>query len=407
MDFSFLRRRKDRVTKHHDSGPAPRVLIAGAYGKDNIGDESILSGIAQDIRATLPAARITVLTWAPEPTAHLLGVRTVRPTVGSVLREIARTDIILCGGGSILAEYYNPQASLPEQLKGFPGYPLSVLTLGKLWRRKVMVYAVGVEPMASPWFRRWTALSLKMADAFTVRDLASKQLLGEWGDNSGVTVTVDPAFNLSPLPAEEAAELLRVAGLALPDGAPCIGISMAYEPRFVRCLDEQLDFLVQLAQGLVEEWGAYIVLIPMNIRPDLDREGLSRIAGRLPAGNVTLLEGASQPAEILAVLSRLDLVISSRMHSLILAAVANVPCAALSRGPKIDAFARQFGTEPIARAEDLDLAGARARIGRILQAPAEQKAALAAHLSEVRSRSQLSREILARLAVSARGRGSR
>jgi polysaccharide pyruvyl transferase CsaB len=381
----------------------PRVLIGGVgYGLGNVGDEGILEGIVQDIRSVIPAVDITALTWSTEATANLLGVRAVRTRIQSVVEQVARSDVIICGGASIIAEYYDKHASITEKLKSYPGYPLTLVTLAKVLRKKVMVYAVGVEPIESPWFKRWVARSLSLVDAFTVRDEASKQLLSEWGDVSRVTVAADPAFNLSPPPAKVTDEFLRAQGLEFPNNALLVGMSFAYEPRFVKKLDEQIDFFTELAQELIVENNAYIILIPMNTNPVLDCQGLTRVAQRLPTSRVAVLKGNYYPSQVIGLVSRLDLVISSRMHLLIFSAIANTPFAAVSRGPKIDAFARRLGTEPVARVEALDVPLAKARIDEIVESIVRQKDIISRHFDGVRSSLEVNRRLLKELLASSR-----
>lgn len=383
--------------------PGPRVLIGGVgYGLGNVGDEGILEGIIQDVRSVAPTAGVTVLTWNPEPTASLLRVRAVRTRIQSVVEQVAKADVIICGGASIIAPYYDKQASITEKFKSYPGYPLTLVTLAKVLRKKVIVYAVGVEPIESVCFRRWVALSIKLADAFTVRDEASKQLLSEWGDASHVRVAADPAFNLSPPPAKVTDEFLRAQGLEFPNNALLVGMSFAYEPRFVKRLGEQIGFFTELAQELIAKNNAYIVLIPMNTDPALDRQGLIKVAERLPSDKVAVLKGDYYPSQLIGLVSRLDLVVSSRMHLLIFSVVANTPFAAVSRGPKIDAFAHLFGTEPVAYIEALDVSSAKARIDAIVGSSVRQKSIIPQYMYEVRSLLSVNRELLRGLLVSSR-----
>ena len=387
----------------HDSAlhPGPRVLIGGiAYGMGNVGDEGILQAIVWDIRDVAPMASITVLTWKPKSTAKLLGVRAVRTRVHSLLRESMRSDIVICGGGSIIAEYYDKKAWILEKLKGYPGYPLTLISLAKLWRKKVMVYAVGVEPVESTGFRRWIAHSLRLADKFTVRDEASKHLLTEWGDASRVRIAADPAFSLRVPSPRITDQFLREQGISLPEQSLLVGMSFAYEPRFVKMLHEQIDFYTELAQRLIAENNAYIVLIPMNTDPVLDRQGLAQVAQNLPADRVVVLQGDYHPSQIIGLASRLDLVISSRMHLLIFSAIAKTPFGAISRGPKIDAFARRFETEPIAYVKHLDVREAKSRVEGVLRSAIKHKEVMSPQLARMRSLLEVNRESLRELLAS-------
>ncbi len=57
--------------------PKTDILICGAYGLGNIGDEAILTAIVGQMRQIAPGAGIAVLTRSPGETAALHGVQAI------------------------------------------------------------------------------------------------------------------------------------------------------------------------------------------------------------------------------------------------------------------------------------------------------------------------------------------
>ena len=63
------------------------ILISGYYGFNNIGDESILRTVIDNLREKLPDIDITVLSQDPAQTSAKYGVKAARrPTTEPVLR---------------------------------------------------------------------------------------------------------------------------------------------------------------------------------------------------------------------------------------------------------------------------------------------------------------------------------
>lgn len=334
-----------------------KVLIGGvAYGQGNVGDEAILEGILQDLAEIREFAEFTVLTWRPQSTAARLGTRALCVTPLSPLKAALSADMVICGGASIFAPYW-PHHEPLGVLKGYPMYP-SIFTLwSRLLRKPTMIYAAGVEPLGLSWMQRSVTLACRAASAVTVRDHASKALLKSWGTPSAnVEVAADPAFSLDPVRDPELIEaFLRRQGITASE-RPLVALSMAYEPDAIKDVDQLGAFFAGLADFVVDDLGATPVFVPMNTTPQFDHWAMTKaIRTMRNAESAYLLEGDYTPTELLAFLNRVDMVISTRMHLLILAMVAGVPFLAVSRGPKIDSLANRIGVDVFARVERLDL----------------------------------------------------
>jgi len=71
----------------------------------------------------------------------------------------------------------------------------------------------------------------------------------------------------------------------------------------------------------------------------------------------TLVEGHFEPDELLAIVSKIDVVISSRLHLLILASNVKVPFVGISPGSKLDSFLRPYGWVPAGTVLQCDFPG--------------------------------------------------
>ena len=79
------------------------ILISGYYGFNNIGDESILRTVIDNLREKVPDVDITVLSHAPAQTAEKYGVKAAaRMSLWAIFRCVWRCDLLLSGGGSLL-----------------------------------------------------------------------------------------------------------------------------------------------------------------------------------------------------------------------------------------------------------------------------------------------------------------
>ena len=120
---------------------------------------------------------------------------------------------------------------------------------------------------------------------------------------------------------------------------------------------------------LLERPEVRIVLIPMNSKTDR-RLMLDIAANVVPRERVECLE-SDLPADVQACAGQCRLVVSSRLHLLILAANAGVPGLGIARGSKIANFLKAFGREPSGSVDDCDLEALYGQIEALLAVPPE------------------------------------
>jgi polysaccharide pyruvyl transferase CsaB len=319
-----------------------KIALSGYYGFDNAGDEALLLAITSSIKAMAPEADFVVFSGNPSRTSASHGLPAVyHKNPWQVYRQLHSCDLLISGGGSIFQDITSAQSLW---------YYIGVVALAKLLGKPVMFYAQGVGPINLPLSKLLMRLVANRVNMISVRDHESANLLKQLGvANPPVLVTADPVFALQPNEDDQK----RVAGI-LPD-APCIGVSV----RHWAALEGYQAALVPVLDGLAEQ-GYRIIFLPMSWPEDVPESRRIMSLMQCPA---LLLDRSFNSGEMLALISRLEMMISMRLHALIFAATQGIPFAGISYDPKVESFLGQFALSPL----PLDSAGMAAQIALLLE----------------------------------------
>ena len=165
------------------------ILISGYYGFNNIGDESILRTVIDNLREKLPDIDITVLSHDPAQTSAKYGVKAARRmSLWDIFRSVLHCDLLLSGGGSLLQDATSARSIL---------YYLFILRLAQLMGKKTFIYSQGIGPISDPRNRWLTAATLRRTSGIVVRDAKSRDLLLEIGvPEYLIHVTADPVIRV-------------------------------------------------------------------------------------------------------------------------------------------------------------------------------------------------------------------
>jgi len=368
-----------------------RVLIASAaYGGHNIGDDAILTAMVEQLKGLEKSGIsvvITAVTRQPAEMAKRLGIRTLEfdglgPRARTYL-AIATTDVLIVGGGALIAGHTRGWKGL---VTGHPGYPMTMVALAKLLRKRAMVYGAGVEKIESPAARFLLRKVFDRADMITLRDEDSKKRLVEdlGVRRAPVVTTADPVLALQ-IPSDQEMDAIAVRLGLETDKRPLVVINFAYG---LDRRDTLIDFIAKTADYAIEQFGARILFVPMNILPSTDRFGMSQVIQRMAApDSASILDLPYTHAEVLSAAHRSELVISSRMHLLIMASLVGTPICGISRVPKVDAFLERYGLEAAANTEELEFKSFRSN----LEAAWKER-------SSIRARLEAGKNVLANLA---------
>ncbi len=334
-----------------------------------------------------------VLTGKPSETEECLKVRAVPLRLGDRRGEFAwsrellqafwENDLFILGGANGLSEC--------------PQMPLKMICMAKLLGKKVMLYGVGLDSIRHQAYREvadqygtngflpnrpWKRRLCRAADTLlgrlgrfqslyedartglirwclrvvcnrvgliSVRDADSAALLWEYGVHTPpLHVTADPALLLDGEADNHPTGAL--APLERKDLIIGVGISaeQAPPPPVQKAIAQVLDYLVQ-------KYRVRILFIPIN--PCTDPVLMGEIRDCMEERQeAEILMGQFTPEKLLPILRRTDLIISSRLHLLVMAFVCNVPCVGLSRGRKmkIDNFLHRLGLEAVGDVREID-----------------------------------------------------
>ena len=300
------------------------ILISGYYGFNNIGDESILRTVIDNLREKLPDVEITVLSQSPGQTAEKYGVKAARRmNLWDIFRSVWRCDMLLSGGGSLLQDATSSRSIL---------YYLFLLRLAQLLGKRTFIYSQGIGPIRSPRNRRYTARTLRRTDGIVVRDEKSRDLLLELGVPGGlIHVTADPVIRVKRPDAALGLKILEEEGCPRHPGRLTVGWAVKsrkpgrpYLREVERCI-----------LWLQEEYGAESVLIPFFY--DEDAGVCEAVAAHLD-GRAVCLRKKRLSEEMLSIIGCMDVLVGVRLHSLIYAAVMGVPMIGISYDPKVESF---------------------------------------------------------------------
>lgn len=380
---------------------AIKILLGGVpFGRNNVGDEAILECMVEIIRECCPPARITVSTDDPEDTVARLGVETVplfgfAPpySKGQMKQCLADADVFVWAGATGLSDY--------------PEIPLSMLEIAHAVGTKTVVWGVGMNSDLNPYLyrvlpgrrrfllRMLSRLTLNRVDwvqrvedvmsdrarqkiveqlnrsnLVVLRDPETLTAVHECGDVPNAIIGADSAELLKPAPWDQV-ELPPEARTLIESGQRKVGLCISAQRQLVH--EQQLiAFLDRLT-----EQDHRIVFLPMNHLTDAPL--MDGLRGRMKNKACSVvIHGKRTPREILAIAGHLDLVISSRLHLLILASILHVPIIGISRGSKVDNFLAPFGHVSAGSVDECDFEHMQSELDRLIDSRDEFAAVSAA-----------------------------
>lgn len=325
----------------------PKILLSGYFGLANLGDEAIFEAMVANFRHHCPDVQLTALVADPTR-AQKLGVTAVpRKKLGPIMAAVRACDLLVSGGGGLIQDSTGV---------GSVAYYLGLIRIAAWLGKPTFLYAQGFGPVRTSW-GRWLCQKLSSAVSLaTFRDddsLRDFQALA--GTRVPAFVTADPALLLPPCSPKEMGELLQKEGLSgeisrlegptgkYPDAGPLVAVTVRPWPGF------DLGQVAAALQRFHEEHKARYVLLAFH--PQHDLAVCRQLQEQLQAP-CRLLDPGWQPAAVAGFLRCCDLVVGMRLHSLILAAGAQIPCLGLSYDPKVERFAQRAGAVPL-KLEDL------------------------------------------------------
>lgn len=326
------------LTDRQEKSGRKGTLICGAYGLGNAGDDAILKAILQQIRTLVPNEEIIVLSRNPAETTATHGVRALYMfDIPGFLRAARRVRLYINGGGNLIQDVTSRRSLW---------YYLYTLWAAKRRGCKVLMYGCGIGPILHPQDARLTRKILNQSvDTITLRDPDSLQELKEMGiTQPEIILTADPALTLPKADDSQIDTVFQRAGI------PVNGRYIGFALRQWKGFPEKARLFTAAARYAYERHGLTPVFLSIENRQD-------PAANRLAAEGLDIphyfLDDAGSADTIIGALSRMEAVISMRLHALIFAAGQGTPLAGVVYDPKVSAFLRYIGQTLFAELDSL------------------------------------------------------
>lgn len=359
------------ILRRHARPPAARdgAVICGAYGRGNAGDDAILEAILEEMRSIDPDMPVTVISKNPRATRLSYRVRAVsRVDLPSWLGAMRRAKLYINGGGSLIQDVTSRRSLW---------FYLMNIRAAKWAGCKVQMYGCGIGPVTRENHRKLAAKTLnRNVDVITLREPDSLAELRSMGvDKPEIRLTADPALTLYPAVEEKTDSVLLRAGI------PPRGRYLCFALRPWTGFPEKAPVFGAAARYAWERYGLTPVFTAVE-------KGQDPAAARLAAQNLGgtphyFLDDAGAAGTIIGALSRMEAVVSMRLHALIFAAGQGIPLAGVVYDPKVSSFLRYIGQENFTDLEDLTLENLQAMVDRAA-AQAGDKAAQAEAVRKLR-----------------------
>lgn len=344
-----------------------KILIINTDATYNRGDRAILTGAIKLIKDTVPQAEIWALSENPKKDEAWLGVNFLKIPVQSLspfklwkLVRFARTcDAVYWGGGEMLKDYTNKL-----------GLWYWVTKMHLVWRANSNLYGFyqGIGPTKSESSKKLIAWCVNHTRAFLVRDKESKERLIEWGATVPVVDSYDPAIishstAIDPVTLRKLEDTYDISEEFIQNSFGFGArnwfhykhgglIPYKYKKLFMPAQPESTDStalhdnLAKLADYIVEKHDLNITFFPMHLeKSEGDVKMARRIISQMKYGHRARVIDCDMlnSTEVIRAMSLCRGFIGVRLHSAIMATVANTPSMVLYYVDKGRKYFEQIG----------------------------------------------------------------
>lgn len=322
----------DKVIRryHRSSEGRDGALICGAYGRGNIGDESVLESIIQQLLSEDEDLPICVMSKTPDKTAQVANVRSIYTFSRRKMRkEMKKAHLFISGGGSLIQDATSTRSLL--------FYLYSIYRAHKMGC-KVMMYGCGIGPLYRERNRKLTVKVInRCVDLVALRDPDSARALQELGiDKPVVRITADPAFLQSISDSRQRTyEAYRKSIGIEENGKYCLFSLRPWGPA-----KQLVNEFAAAAEHVYEKHGMTPVFF--QLEPAKDQEITEQVASLVRCPKIVLptMEDSDM---VCALIRDMKLVVSMRLHALIFASGQKVPVVGIVYDPKVNGYMDYLG----------------------------------------------------------------
>ena len=203
---------------------------------------------------------------------------------------------------------------------------------------RVQMYGCGIGPVERKSLRKLSAKILnRYVDVITLREPDSRSELEDMGVTAPrILLTADPALTLSPASDDVVDSAMLAAGI------PLSGKYICFALRSWKGFEQKADLFSRAAEYAWHTYGLTPIFLSVERYQD-------PTAAALAAGSITVphhfLQASGSAETLIGIMSRMQVVVSMRLHALIFAAGQGIPLAGIVYDPKVSSFLRYIGQD--------------------------------------------------------------
>jgi polysaccharide pyruvyl transferase WcaK-like protein len=337
--------------------PMARILIVGGDSDSNIGDAAIAVSLCQCLTAARADVRVTLVSrrrgWPSLP--RNVGIIPRGPRgLAQLLRAARSHDLVLVGGGGLFQDD-DSRIKMP--------YWAARIALLKAANPNIAGHAIGAGPLQHAESQRCARIACESLRVLSVRDEFAQRWLSRCTHRE-VPLVPDPAFMLAPAPRDVGRAYIR--SLGLDPRRPLIGVALrrwfhrkgGFIPHRVRAaigldrgegreaMTRVLTDVARAVSWLAKRMNASVLLMPSyNAVHEGDPVECQRLRELLGVSVESRIALINDPSLYKSVAGHLSLMLSARMHPLILAASMGVPIVGLAYNGKFEGLFRLLGLQ--------------------------------------------------------------
>lgn len=314
---------KREARKNAMRGKRDGVIVCGAYGHGNAGDDAILKSIIQSTREIDPLIPISVLAKNTQSVKKCYRVDSIYTlNIPKILLAMRKSKLYINGGGTLI-QNATSQRSL--------WYYLFTLWAAKRLGNKVDMYGCGIGPVnGEKNIKLVKKVMEKSVDIVTLRERDSVEELRSFGVTAPrIVLSSDPALSLVPAAAEDGAYYLKSHGLNPEGKYLCFMLRTWYG------FDSKSEAFARCAEHAYKTYGLTPVFLSLNVFHDT---AAAKQVTEYLSCPWHILDESTQPELLISILAHMDAVVSMRLHGLILSSLSGVPLVGVSYDPKIVSF---------------------------------------------------------------------
>ncbi|MFP5488264.1 MAG: polysaccharide pyruvyl transferase family protein [Acidimicrobiia bacterium] len=328
-----------------------RILMLGAFGQRNVGDEALCASLCD----AFCDHDLIVASTDPTLTTALHGCAAVPARPLDVAREVRHADVVLVGGGTVLKTLHPSAGRRPHALLINTA---GLVTLARWSSTPVAFVGVGADQLRGGTAQRWARRIARDASLLVLRDEESAAVLTDAGVTPPFWIGGDIAWRL--FRAGRPDRHRRV------DGRPRATVALSHlagGPS--NDLPERLG--AALAELAADGWE--LALQPWQAGPR-DLEVADRIRRLAPSARLV-----EMPTDLVAAAHHFaddDLVVAMRFHALVAAGAAGTRSVAIAHEPKLAGLARRLDQIAVAPDASVPILASALRWGADHRAPSDQ-----------------------------------